>query len=89
MTEEGEFKKRIKNLVDDILESEQDEGTISLNDSWFLQVIDEAKKEIFPLPLVDILLNPNTGQRDLVQMPLKDWLYFINRLRKWFGERRW
>jgi len=52
-----------------------------------MRIIDEMKAEIFPLPLGDLPINPKTGQRDIIVLDLKDWLPFINNLRKWFLEQ--
>ena len=49
-----------------------------------LEVVDEAKKDIFPLPKGDLPINPKTGQRDIIVLDLKDWTTLINNLRKWF-----
>lgn len=74
MTENGEFKKRIKNLVDDMLESESDNGTRSLDSESFFLIIDEAKKEF-------------DAQKWYFQDVMKDAMPEILKwFLKWFGE---
>ena len=76
---EGEFKKRIHENFDVISKPVM----MALED-----IIEDAKKEIFPIPLGDLPFNPKTGQRDIIIHDLGDWLRFINSIRKWFGEAK-
>ena len=62
-------------------ETQQTELIVFLRD--IIKIVEEMRKEIFPLPKGDLPFNPKTGQRDIIILDLKDWLPFINNLRKW------
>jgi hypothetical protein len=98
---EGEFKQRavheavidVENIHQTITTTEgvniltvtvpEDKYMVRMKDLF--QWVDDARKEIFPIPTGDLPINPQTGQRDIIVLALKDWLPFINNLRKWFG----
>ena len=86
MNEESEFKKR---LDKDFAGLPKVNGYLIHCGEIEAKVhrrIDEARKEIFPLPTGDIITDPITHERHQILLDFKDWLPLINNLRKWFGE---
>ena len=85
----GEFERRIKENIP-LCTSEELENYPypSLIYADVLKIVDDVRKEIFPLPKGDILINPITGERDAIRFDLKDWLPFIQKLRRWFDEEK-
>ena len=92
----NEFKKQIKQILDVVTEKtalshipEGEEPMVEAKRSQLenalMKVVDNSREEIFPLPKGHIIQNNTTGNRDRIVLELKDWLPFINKLRKWFG----
>lgn len=93
MTEKSEFEKRFQEIANHIPLGILD--TLHLRKRHavyipqsFLDIVDEAQKDIFPLPKGNIIQNNRTGERDKIVLELKEWLPFINKLRNWFGDKK-
>jgi hypothetical protein len=88
---ESEFKKRIDKLFNPMGFTDPIVVGLFSNSSLIskfelLKIFDEAKKEIFPLPTGDIITDPKTLERHQIVLDFRDWLPFINALRRWFGD---
>jgi hypothetical protein len=91
MSEEGEFKRKIdtyeirRTIYGPITTNDVGLDKVLLKATDVVEMIEVARKDLFPLPFVTIISDPETGDRDIVQMSIDDWMNHITTIRKWFG----